>query len=526
MNLKTKNRPIAVCDCETDPFVYNRIPEPFIWGFYDGDRYLEFTDTSKFVNFIKTSHYIIYAHNGGKFDFHFLLSDIEPFTQLRVINNRYVSIPFGNSELRDSYSIIPTPLSAYKKMNFDYSKLEKCNRVKYMDEIREYLKSDCIYLFEYVKKFVDHYGKQLTLASSAMKEFLRIHKIKSSLLKSTQQHYDRFYPWYFGGRVQALRKGIFDESVNVYDINSAYPYAMTHKHPIGTDFDASEHHGEFRGTDFYIIKGISHGLCPTRTIPLTFPNDSEKREWNLTGYELIAGLQTKTLDIDKVVVRYRFKQEIDFSDFVEYYYEQKKKSPKDSTEYIFAKLMLNSLYGKFAANPAKYFDTMIIPAEYIAKTESIYGWEYGGLINENIAIVRRDIPEHKRNYYNIATAASITGFVRSMLWSAMCKSHSPFYCDTDSLITSDVLPTSINLGDWKLEMIADKLIIISPKLYGVRDIKTHQWKIASKGIEINAQNLMSLAKGKRYVYHRDAPTFSVFRETQFVERIIGPLARA
>ena len=523
MNLKIKNRPIAVCDCETDPFIHNRVPEPFIWGFYDGIRYIEFNDTKKFITFVKNAPYIIYAHNGGKFDFHFILSDIEPFTQLRVINNRYVSIPFGKSELRDSYSIIPTPLSAYKKMEFDYSKLEKCNRNKYIDEIRMYLKSDCIYLFEYVKKFVDRYGKQLTLASSAMKEFLRIRKIKSSALKSTQQHYDRFYPWYFGGRVQAIRKGIFNGPVNIYDINSAYPFAMTHKHPIGTDFDASKHRGEFKGTDFYTIKGISKGLCASRTIPLTFPNDTEMREWNLTGYELIAGLETKTFIIDKIIARYRFKQEIDFSDYVEYYYEQKKKSTKDSTEYIFAKLMLNSLYGKFAANPSKYFDTMIIPAQYIAKTESIDGWEYGGLINEETAIVRRDIPEQKRTYYNIATAASITGFVRAMLWKNICYSKLPFYCDTDSLITSDYCQTSDKLGDWKLEMVADKLVIIAPKLYGARNAKTHEWKIASKGIEINAQNLISLAKGKQYVYQRDAPTFSVFRDTAFVERTIEAL---
>ena len=38
---KDKRR-IAVIDFETDPFLADRFPRPFAWGFYDGERYVEY----------------------------------------------------------------------------------------------------------------------------------------------------------------------------------------------------------------------------------------------------------------------------------------------------------------------------------------------------------------------------------------------------------------------------------------------------------------------------------------------------
>ena len=69
---------IATIDAETDPFKKGRVPKPFLWGWFDGKDYREFTDTRKAVAFIKKQNCICYAHNGGKFDFHYLLAYLEP----------------------------------------------------------------------------------------------------------------------------------------------------------------------------------------------------------------------------------------------------------------------------------------------------------------------------------------------------------------------------------------------------------------------------------------------------------------
>ena len=32
-------RKLIAIDCETDPFKAGRVPEPFIWGMYDGNEF-------------------------------------------------------------------------------------------------------------------------------------------------------------------------------------------------------------------------------------------------------------------------------------------------------------------------------------------------------------------------------------------------------------------------------------------------------------------------------------------------------
>lgn len=526
-NTKRQRRRLAVIDAETDPFLHGRIPQPFVWGFYDGETFRIFTTTQELVEFIRGHRYLVYAHNGGKFDFHFLSRYFDSFSELKIINNRFVSIPFGGSNLRDSYSIIPTSLDTYKKMKFEYWKLEAKHRTKYWSEIIAYLKSDCINLFNYVKAFIDKYGTELTLASTAMKECLRLLNIKSRHLESSRSFYDTFYPWYFGGRVQNFHKGIIKSPTYIYDINSAYPFAMMHDHPIGTDYIVTSNPSkkDIRATDFYIANGISYGTAPSRDNGLSFPINKIFESHFITGHELLAGIETNTYRLKNLLKRYRFNHVINFSNFVDFYYEQKRNSEKHSTEYIFAKLMLNSLYGKFAANPTNYHDYIIVPAEFIEEAKRVDNYEYGGLLNNDFAIMYKSIPVEKQKWYNIATAASITGYVRAMLWktiSSITKSGKKvFYCDTDSITTNAKLPVSNELGAWKLEQKNDYLVTIAPKLYGARDSSNGKWKIASKGIEITSKELIALVHGDSYTYKRDAPTFSVLNSPSFITRVIN-----
>ena len=70
----TYRRPIAVADCESDPFKIGRVPEPFLWGFWDNGYldpekpYYEFKTAKELVAFLRDKEYIVYVHNGGKFD--------------------------------------------------------------------------------------------------------------------------------------------------------------------------------------------------------------------------------------------------------------------------------------------------------------------------------------------------------------------------------------------------------------------------------------------------------------------------
>jgi len=167
---RNKNTPLYTLDCETDPFEYGTIPVPFIWGLYriDTEEYEEFSTVQQMIKRLKTLDGIVYAHNGGKFDFHYLSDGINPDSSILVIAGRLVKCEIGTAELRDSYSILPFALGQYQKTEIEYWKLHKLYRAEYMQEIRDYLKSDCVNLANLVSAFISEYGLHITQATAAM----------------------------------------------------------------------------------------------------------------------------------------------------------------------------------------------------------------------------------------------------------------------------------------------------------------------------------------------------------------------
>src|ERR1700741_2307867 len=102
MRKRKDNRAFWAADCETDPFKNKRVPKPFVWGLYTGTSFYSFKTAEEFVDFIKDQDVIIYFHNGGKFDIHFLLKFINLGVEIQVINGRLVVAHIGKAEIRDS----------------------------------------------------------------------------------------------------------------------------------------------------------------------------------------------------------------------------------------------------------------------------------------------------------------------------------------------------------------------------------------------------------------------------------------
>jgi len=134
--------------------------------------------------------------------------------------------------------------------------------------------------------------------------------------------------------------------------------------------------------------------------------------------------------------------------------------------------------------------------------------------------------ERKRQFYNVAVAGSITGYVRAKLLRAKCHVRNAYYCDTDSLIceSPNDLPMGNRLGSWKVEMICDELRIAGKKLYSVKDAETQEWKNVSKGAKLDEVMMKRVCEGEEIEYVFDAPNFSVLRGISFVSRTIRKTA--
>lgn len=531
-------RRIAVVDCETDPFQCGRVPKPFVWGYYDGERYRQWPENpvplnaKPFVKFLRDTPQICYAHNGGKFDWHFLLDQFEPYDDVMVINGRIAKGFIGLTECRDSYNILPVPLKAYKKDDIDYRLMEEDLRYKPENwrKISEYLKSDCIYLYELVSRFIDAFGLQLTQAGAAMAQWKKISMMDTP--RTDAEFYERLSPYYYGGRVQCFRSGIVNTRFSVYDINSAYPRAMMESHPYTSEMEISDDY--MPDADFYRVECVSRGAFPFRGegnpeefAGLRFPDDNQVREYTITGWEYEAAKELGALSRVKVKESIYFPGRTDFRKYIEHFYNMRlrAKAKGNEAESLFAKLLMNSLYGKFAANPENYRNYIIVPMDMIPALDS-QGWAFAGELGP-WALGSAPLDESAQRFYNVATGASITGYVRAMLFRAIASSKGMLYCDTDSIAcekAGSFVKLGDQLGQWKHEGNFDKAGIAGKKLYIFRGVPgkggKREIKLASKGARLTEAQLWELARGGDVEFISDVPTFSVRKAPAFVNRKI------
>lgn len=500
---------------------------PFIWGCFNGDDYHEFTDTNEFLDFITDGEKIVYAHNGGKFDWHYCLHRLEPFSDLMVIAGRLAKFQIGEAEFRDSYNILPMPLSAWQKDEFDYSLMEPDVRHKpeNWQKIRRYLQNDCVYLHEMITEYIGRYGLNITQASSAMKVWQKISGIKAP--NTPQSFYEFFSPYYYGGRVQCFESGIIERDFQVIDINSAYPFAMKHHHAWGDNYVISDKLPNSRAyiqRSFIQLRGVSKGAFPFRTkTGLDFPSDSVSREYFVTGWEFLAAIETRTLDDWELISCITFNDSIVFDDYVDEFYQMKDeaKASGDKASYIFAKLFLNSLYGKFAANPDKYHEYTVVNPRYIEAAETD-GYDFCAELAE-WALMSRPLGDEKARYYNVATAASITGFVRAYLWRAINECEGVIYCDTDSIActtTGSLSLDSSQLGAWDNEASCHFGAVAGKKLYAFHT-NDNKWKTASKGVRLSPEEICRVANGQTVAHTPESPSYSLKRGIGFITRKIN-----
>ena len=541
------SKKFAVIDSETDPFDYSTIPEPFVWGFFDGKIYKEFDKTSDLVAYCMQFDGNIYAHNGGKFDYHFIINFADYEQQILIINGRLSKWKLGKATMLDSYNILPVPLSLMQKDDFDYNKMHYKKRNKFKLEISTYLKHDCEYLHKHIKIFNGKFGQNITLASAAFKFWINLEKrkIDKNFVPpfSDIKYYKKFQPYYFGGRVTAFKKGTFQKKLVSVDINSAYPAVMKkYKHPLYTSFIETKKlpkNDKDIQNCFIQLQCDSYGALPYRTKKGINFHVKKNTIFNTTGFEFLAGLNTNSIKNVKILNVIKFESLYSFEKYVNHFYTLKNNSEKNSADYIFSKLMLNSLYGKFASNPERYEEHILcnygtrpklceireaklsqnLPAT-CEHCEICRKWKISGS-EHSFQIMSRKIPEEKYRFYNICTSASITSAVRGYMLESLHKVNTPYYCDTDSILCESYknLKISQKLGEWSIEGEPVKAAIAGKKLYGLwfQDGST---KVASKGVNFTANDIEKLTQGYCVVNKNKAPTYSLKKETYFIERNI------
>jgi hypothetical protein len=521
--MASKKRIVAVIDFETDPFSYGRVPKPFCVEFYSDEQTAQFwgddcaEQLCAFLDKLPEPH-LIYAHNGGKFDFHFLHEYID--NPALIIKSRIVECKLFKHTLRDSYAIIPVPLRDYEKQEFDYAKMERNVREKYKAQILEYLHSDCVYLFELVSHFNERFGPRITIGGTAIRELRKVHPWN----KCGSGHDKTFRPYYFGGRVECFQSGVIGGGVKLYDVNSMYPYVMkTWRHPINGRFELSRAlPSTFERPYFAHIVARNRGALPSKNENGSLTFNKASGEFFACSHEIEAALEFDLIDIievKRVMVATEF---VSFDKFIDEQYRLRREA-KDAGDRIgdlFAKLLMNSSYGRFGINPENFEDWNIcrsIDEEMQLREQGFRNT--AEFPHFNLWSKPAEIMEEQ--YADVSTAASITSASRAHLLRGLQKSVDPIYCDTDSIIcrgfSGDV--DSARLGAWDLEKTAEYVAIAGKKLYTLYDDPDGKpVKLSSKGGNLTKAELIKIALGGEVRYDNPAPTFSLRKAPSFVSR--------
>ena len=291
-----------------------------------------------------------------------------------------------------------------------------------------------------------------------------------------------------------------------YDVNSLYPCVMRGFMPIGKPVLTTDKCLDNLFGYAYVNISTPHDL----KIPVLPFRDDKGKIYNPLGNwsgwyftpELLEARDKYGYKIE-VIKSYTFAKGSNvFTPFVEHFYEIKSSNQTNKALKIVAKLMLNSLYGKFGANP--YHDeTVIVSQKEVEELFKIYEImdvrhiehtdkeivTYKKIPNRTLCdannvdyiaqLLKCEFENHKNNYISVAIAASITAWGR-MYMNTFKMLPGLIYSDTDSIVTQyelDPMYIGPNLGQMKLETQIKIGYFPAPKVYIIKD---HDDKITSR----------------------------------------------
>lgn len=475
--------------------------EPYATGFFDGKEFVLFEGRDcikEFLDFFLVHRFrgnVCFAHNGGKFDFSFLLKELcrgdfrgKYMIKPMRVGSRIIQIRIEDKhrnvwELRDSIALLPFSLKelttnfkvADVKGEFDHEKINWNNWQSLKDEWLPYLIADCKGLYQVlqidenwtIQKFNVSYRRCVTIAQQAMQIFRQnFLEIAIPTYESREKDIRRAY---YGGRVEIFQ--LTGENLHYYDVNSLYPFVMkNYDMPVGIPVKNLCFTIDMFGIAYCEIETPSNIQIPVlpykqktkQGYKLVFPKGKFFGWYCTPELQKAAELGYKI----KVFYGYEFQREKLFTKYVDQLYEIKENATKGSVDFIKSKLLMNSLYGKFGQHREKE-QVVMFPKDTIGLEPLDFFGEMPFYMEKKVSRSKHILP---------AIAAFVTCYARLELYKVL-ESCEPIYCDTDSCVTASPLPTSKHLGDLKDEVPEgiEKAYFFLPKMYAYRDKKGNEF---------------------------------------------------
>ena len=397
-----------------------------------------------------------------------------------VLNKKYKKVTFFDSlkKLPFKVSVIAKAFELEEsKGEIDYKAERKLGHVLTEEEI-DYIKKDCTIVAQALKIQFDQGLTKMTNASDAMSDY------KTSIGKKQFERNFPTFPLELDADLRQAYKGGFTYLNPRYankrikggvtlDVNSLYPSRMYYEllpwgYPV-TFFGEYEHDPDFplyiarircafqlkpghiptiqikkggwyKATEYLTSSATNDDPETLQIVEMTVTNvdlQLMKDHYELLNYEMIKGW------------KFHGKHGM-FTKYIDYWMRIKENSTGAIRQ--LAKLMLNSLYGKFASNPKHVQKLPYLDAD--------------GVVKYHVTD-----PEYKEPVYT-AVAAFITAYARNVTIRAAQTVYDRFiYADTDSLhLVGTDIPEGLEvhptkLGAWKHEGTFTDSYFIRAKTY-------------------------------------------------------------
>jgi hypothetical protein len=400
-----------------------------------------------------------------------------------------------------------------------YNSLKLQHKNKFWDfekESIEYCKLDCKSLHEVLTKFNEfvfnefqvNIHKVLTLPALAMRIYKTHFMGKNTIYQLGGEVEQNIRKSYSGGsvdvyiphnKVNPLANIIRYVILYYYDVNSLYPYIMANAPmPTGKPIPFA---GDIRNID---PKAFGFFYCKITSPKYLEHPILQRRVRTENGLRTIAGCLSigiwtgwiYSAELDNAIKYgyqfeifkgYQFKKGYIFKEYVNKMYNLRLEYDKGHAMNLIAKLLMNSLYGKFGmkveSSVVEIFNTSNETELSLFKEMlNVYGETLLDFnkIDSHYVTVRKSLhnfiyTEEEDMYHgldvNIAIASAITGGAR--MWMSTLKNNPNFnlyYSDTDSAVTDRPLPEFLvgkELGQFKLECVIRRAVFLAPKVYGL-----------------------------------------------------------
>lgn len=551
-----KQKSFFVFDIEThtDNFIpysialYDGVNKPII---FTGDNCLE-----KFISFILSDYKrfrgkLFYAHNGGKFDFQFILNVLADKkiifnTMLQGSRIFKLDISFYKNDKGSSFHFVDSfcqlPYSLEKLTNTFNVKHKKYN---FMDQPKD--KRDYEYLYELYKKkdyrfkiYVENDVKGLyevlqayfsvsedsnvingfTEASTSLKTFKNSY-LDCKVKKPSQKQGNLMRNAYYGGNVQIYTLYAPEDKYSWYDINSCYASIMRNT-LFPTDAPRINHliTKKMVLENIGITKGVIHvpnntyiPPIPYRGNKLYFPTGKISGWYENSYYQLAKELGYK-FTVEKGYLFH--KSDYIFKSYIEDFYKLKKQSKKGSVTYEIAKKRCNTLYGKFAQLQDMYSIRKLTNKEFRKLTKE----------NKILDVISMDYSIYKvkeksnANHHIPQWSIRVSSLAQIKLFKIMKeiydKDYSLYYNDSDCCVTDySGLPVSKKLGDWSIEKKFITGYFLLPKVYFILK-KDNSFDLRIKGYIKELQDRVKEKDFKNALFNDDYSGFTLEKPNHFL----------